>query len=66
MAKLGTPLHIAAIKADNAWTQELVRLFGKRAGDMRYANAGKGDVGSELRRLHDARMTAQEAWYNDE
>jgi hypothetical protein len=43
-----------AIAADDAWQAELVRLFGKQAGDKRYTNEGKGEPGSELRRLHDA------------
>lgn len=49
-------VHIAgraAQAACNAWSAELQRLFGRHAGDVRYTLAGKGDAGSELRRLAD-------------
>lgn len=49
--------------ADDAWTAELRRVFGKRAGDARYGTAGKGEEGSVLRRHHDARAAARIAWY---
>lgn len=48
--------------ADDAWSAELHRLFGKRAGDVRYTAQGTGDAGSELRRLHDAFVAAGNAW----
>jgi hypothetical protein len=48
----------AAISADEAWGAELRRLFGKRAGDVRYTPKGAGAPGSELRRLHDAKVAA--------
>lgn len=57
------PLRQAALRADNAWSAELARLFGKHAGDVRYTLAGKGDEGSKLRELHDARMAAHAAWH---
>lgn len=56
--------HKNFARADAAWSHELHRLFDRRAGDVRYTDAGKGDDGSELRRLHDARMAAQQAWYD--
>ena len=49
--------------ADDAWSAELVRLFGKSAGDARYGARGKGEEGSKLRQLHDARMAAQSRWH---
>jgi hypothetical protein len=47
-------IYDEAIAADKAWSTELVRVFGKQAGDKRYTKEGKGAEGSELRRLHDA------------
>ncbi|MBS4051278.1 MAG: hypothetical protein KGZ69_08745 [Methylomonas sp.] len=59
-------IYDAAMKADAAWQAELVRLFGKKAGDVRYQPAGKGQEGSELRRLYlEFRRTSdalQAAW----
>jgi hypothetical protein len=49
--------------ADDAWSAELKHIFGKNAGDARYSAKGKGEEGSKLRQLHDARMTAQSIWY---
>jgi hypothetical protein len=40
-----------AHEADDAWSKELQRLFGKRAGDVRYTKKGEGAPGSKLRRL---------------
>lgn len=42
-----------AIEADNAWQAELVKRFGKRAGDVRYTKEGKGEEGSNLRRAYE-------------
>jgi hypothetical protein len=55
-------LYYAALEADNAWQAELVRLFKKNAGDIRYTDKGKGDPGSVLRTLHDQAETAKSAW----
>ena len=49
--------------ADDAWSAELKRVFGKQAGDARYVARGKGEEGSELRRLHDAREAARLTWH---
>lgn len=49
--------------ADDAWGYELTRVFGKRSAEARYTSIGKGEDGSELRRLHDAREAARVAWY---
>ncbi len=56
-----TTLYAAAIAADDAWSAELRRQFGKRAGDVRYTKVGKGEPGTELRRLHDAKLAADVA-----
>lgn len=48
--------------ADDAWSIELQRLFGKRAGDVRYTKQGEGAPGSELRRLHECRTFARMQW----
>ena len=61
--KLGTEAHRRAQATDDAWQAELVKAFGKRAGDVRYTKAGEGEEGSALRLAHDARMVAQEAWH---
>lgn len=52
----------ASIAADNAWSAELVRVFGP-AGRRRerYLPQGRGEEGSELRRLYDAKTAAWEA-----
>ena len=52
----------AALAADDAWGDELRRLFGKRAGDVRYTRQGMGDPESELRRLHDAKVLTGDVW----
>jgi hypothetical protein len=48
--------------ADDAWQAELSRVWGKNAGDIRYTPYARGDAGTELRRLYEARMTASNAW----
>ena len=54
-------LHYALQDADDAWSTELRRLFGKRAGDVRYTEKGRGAPGSKRRKLHDAFAEASEA-----
>jgi len=49
--------------ADDRWAEELQRKFGKDAGQARYEPRGKGEEGSELRRLHDLREAARSAWH---
>lgn len=61
----GFEAHYAFQDADDAWSRELQRLFGKRAGDVRYTDAGKGAPGSVLRSLHDAREALRMAWEAD-
>jgi len=48
--------------ADDAWQVELERLFGRNAGDLRYTSHGRGEKGSDLRSLFDARSAAHNAW----
>ena len=55
-------LYDAAMATDAAWGAELRRLFGKRAGDVRYLAQGRGEPGTELRRLYDAAKNAGAAW----
>lgn len=55
-------LRRAAQAADDAWSAEGRRVFGRRWGDVRYTPAGSGEPGSELRRLHDAFVDATRAW----
>jgi hypothetical protein len=62
MAKLYTDLHRKALETDQAWSAELQRLFGKRAGDVRYTKQGKGAPGTALRAIYEAREAADIAW----
>lgn len=56
--------YAAFESADNAWTQERIRVTGiKRDGDTRFTPEGRGEPGSTLRRLYDARSAAQAAWH---
>lgn len=50
----------AALRSDNAWQDELNRLFGRNAGDVRYTKAGRGEPGSTLSMLYSDFKTAQE------
>lgn len=49
--------------ADDAWSAELVRVFGKESANARWQPRGKGEPDSELRRLHDARERARVVWH---
>lgn len=60
MPDLKTLVHNSWV-ADAAWWSELVRVFGKQAVEARYLPRGEGDLGSELRRLYDARIAAMKA-----
>lgn len=62
MAKLFTPEHLAFNAADAAWSAEIKRVFGAKNQDARYYPRGKGEPGSELRRLYEARDAARIAW----
>jgi hypothetical protein len=65
-AKLGTELHRKALETDQAWSIELQRLFGKRAGDVRYTKQGKGEPGTALHAIWQAREAADIAWNADQ
>ena len=59
------PIHLAAATfqhADNEWQKELVRQFRRDACNARYENRGKGEIGSALRQMHDAREFARQEW----
>lgn len=49
--------------ADDAWSAELKRVFGKRSAEARYTKLGHGEEGSQLRALHDALIVARAAWH---
>ena len=51
----------AAVAADNAWSKELERLFGKDAGDVRYTQQGQS--GPTLAPLYAAYRRANDAWF---
>lgn len=63
--KLGTEKHKAALQLDNEWSAELCKVFGKRAGDVRYTREGQGEPGSTLRAAYDARTAAQNDWHGE-
>lgn len=50
--------------ADDAWQAELVRTFGKNAGDVRYTRFAHGETGTPLRAAWDKRDAAEKAWSN--
>lgn len=50
----------AAIIVDDLYSAELRSCYGKRAGDVRYTNEGKGELGTHLRRLSIAKREADE------
>lgn len=51
-------LYQAAVAADEAWSTEGRRIFGKRWGDVRYTPAAHGEPGSRLRALFEAYRAA--------
>ncbi len=55
-------LYYAAMAADEAWSAELHRRFGKRAGDVRYTPQGRGEIGSELNRLYLEFRRTSDVW----
>lgn len=63
MNNLGTSETRAAFQAAcNAWSVELQRQFGKRAGDIRYTAQGAGEPGTVLRERYDAFHAARIAF----
>jgi len=59
---IGSKEHLAFQVADDAWSLELQKAFGKRAGDVRYTPRGKGEPGTALRTAYDAREAARIAY----
>jgi hypothetical protein len=55
-------LYRAADAADKALMAELQRLFGADASTARHQPRGKGEAGSILRGLFDAKIAADNAW----
>lgn len=47
---------------DAAWSGELHRAFGKRAGDVRYTKEGEGLPGTKLNDAYLAFVVAGKAW----
>ena len=54
-------LRLAAYAADDAYQAELVRVYGKRAGDMRYQPNCFEDAA--LIAARDAKVAADTAWH---
>lgn len=57
--------YYAACGADAAWHGELVRIYGKRAGDVRYTKAGRGKSGTLLRDLFTAWSASRDSWHRE-
>jgi len=51
--------------ADRDWQAELVRVYGRSAGEARYLPLGKGAPGTTLHKLHLAREAARVAWWRE-
>jgi hypothetical protein len=66
MTKTLSDYAMEAVAADDAWQRELERVFGERAGDVRYTPRAKGEPGSTLRGLYEefirATTAATAAW----
>jgi len=50
--------------ADDAWSAELERIFGRQAGTARYQPRGQGEPGSRLRALYEERQVARIRWHD--
>jgi hypothetical protein len=61
MDAVANELRIAAYAADDAFQAELVRVYGKRAGDMRYQPNDFED--EALIKAHEAKRAADEAMH---
>ena len=55
------PLKVA-LEAESAWFNELVRLHGRNACDVRYTEEAKGEKGTALRQLYLDYRNATEYW----
>lgn len=47
-------IYSAWLAADEAWSAEGIRIFGKAWGDRRYTTAGQGGANTELRKHYEA------------
>lgn len=56
-------LYLAALAADDAWSKEGQRVFGKRWGDVRYTAQARGEPGSVLATCYTAYVTTRDAWH---
>ena len=56
--------YAAYLEAELAWEAELRRSFGRETLQARYNPEGRGDDGSKLRELSDARIAAFTIWAN--
>ena len=59
------PIHAAYYAfqaADDAWSAELQKQFGRNAGDIRYTPRGRGEPGSKLAELHAEFHRTQAEW----
>lgn len=57
LRKARSAAQIRFDQADNAWSKKLPKV-----PNARYLPIGKGDPGTSLRKLYDARESAREAW----
>jgi hypothetical protein len=48
--------------ADDVWSAELKKAFGKNAGDVRYTAKGRGEAGTPLNAAFVKREAARKAW----
>jgi len=56
--------YAAYLEAELAWEAELRRSFGRETFQARYNPEGRGENGSKLRELNDARIAAFTIWAN--
>lgn len=61
MVNLTGPAWRAFCAADELWSAELTRLYGRNSGDIRYTQEGTGKPGSLLRHLYEQRCYARVA-----
>jgi hypothetical protein len=52
-------------KANEAWHNEFVRIWGESADAFAYTSYARGEENSELRRLFDLRAAAHNEWLEE-
>lgn len=62
MSGNGNALYFEVLRAENAWREELGRLFGSSAEAARKDKRGRGTPGTELRKRFDAFILAREQY----